>query len=235
MGPNSFAYLVYATAQTAIAVWAFVLWRRDRTTGALALLLPIAAVWYDNVVIALGGLIGPGTLLQALTFPRFAGHALLTPLWIVAAVSFAVRAGAFAKTERLVVIGSWVLYAAMVVVGLLNEVVFFKGELVSEGDAVYYTNVGRLFTPPPPSLTMLVVVLICGALVLWRTRWPWMLLGALPVPLSQAVRSDGPAFLFVNSGEVLMSVSLVATLAFLQRRAAGAVDDGHDRRDDQAA
>ena len=218
MGSTEFAYLVYAVAQTLVAIWAFVLWRKDRTAGALALLLPIAAVWYDNLIIALGGFIGPGSMLQALTFPRFAGHALLTPLWIVAAVSFAVRAGAFAKRARTVVIGSWVLYVAMVVIGLLNEVVFFEGKLVTEGDAVYYTNVGRLFTPPPPSLTMLVVVLICGALVLWHTRWPWMLLGALPVPLSQFLRSEGPAFLLVNSGEVIMSVSLVATLAFLQRR-----------------
>lgn len=218
MGTTAFAYIVYAAAQTALAVWAFALWRRDRTAGALALLLPIAAVWYDNIIIAIGGLIGPGPLLQALTFPRFAGHALLTPLWIVAAVSFAARVGAFGKRERLIVIGSWALYIAMVAVGLLNEVVFFKGELVTEGDAVYYTNIGRLFTPPPPSLTMLVVVLICGALVLWRTRWPWMLLGALPVPLSQALRTDGAAFLLVNSGEVLMSASLVATLAFLRRR-----------------
>ncbi|MDZ4168727.1 MAG: hypothetical protein U1E26_03605 [Coriobacteriia bacterium] len=218
MGSTEFAYIVYAIAQAVVAVWAFVLWRKDRTVGALALLLPIAAVWYDNLIIALGGFIGPGPMLQALTFPRFAGHALLTPLWIVAAVSFAVRAGAFAKRARTVVIGSYVLYGAMVAVGLLNEVVFFKGELVTEGDAVYYTNVGRLFTPPPPSLTMLVVVLICGALVLWHTRWPWMLLGALPVPLSQFLRSDSSAFLLVNSGEVIMSVSLVATLAFLQRR-----------------
>lgn len=218
MGANTFAYLVYAAAQTAIAVWAFVLWRRDRSIGSLALLLPIAAVWYDNLVIALGGYIGPGPTLETLTFPRFAGHALLTPLWIVAAVAMAVRAGAFAKHAKPVIIGSWVLYAVMVVVGLLNEVVFFSGELVTEGDVLYYTNAGRLFTPPPPSLTMLLVVLLCGALILWRTRWPWMLLGALPVPLSQFLRSDGAAFLLINSGEVLMSASLVATLAFLQKR-----------------
>lgn len=220
MGSTTLAYLIYSVAQAALAVWAFRLWREDRTAGALALLLPIAAVWYDNLIIALGGLIGPGPVLQALTFPRFAGHALLTPIWIVAAVAFALRAGAFVGRERLAVVGSWLLYGAMVLVGLLNEVVFFKGKLVTEGDAVYYTNVGRLFTPPPPSLAMLVVVLICSALVLWRTRWPWMLLGALPVPLSQAFGGDGVVFLFVNSGEVLMSASLVAALVFLRTREA---------------
>lgn len=222
MGTSTLAYVVYATAQAALAVWAFILWRKDRSAGALALLLPIAAVWYDNLVIALGVYIGPGPTLAALTIPRFAGHALFTPIWIVAAVSFAIRAGAFAGRERLFVVGSWVLYGSMVVVGLLNEVIFFKGELVTEGDAVYYTNVGRLFTPPPPSLTMLVVVLICGAIVMWRTRWPWMFLGALPVPLSQFLSGDGAAFLFINSGEVIMSASLVATLSFLMRREASA-------------
>jgi hypothetical protein len=222
MGTFTLVYIVYATAQAALAVWAFILWRKDRSAGALALLLPIAAVWYDNLIIALGVYVGAGPTLEALTVPRFVGHSLFTPIWIVAAVSFALRAGAFVGHERLFVIGSWVLYGAMVVVGLLNEVVFFKGELVTEGDAVYYTNVGRLFTPPPPSLTMLVVVLICGAIVLWRTRWPWMLLGALPVPLSQSLSGDGVAFLFINSGEIIMSASLVATLAFLQRREARA-------------
>lgn len=220
MGTATIAYFVYAAAQAALAVWAFLLWRKDRSAGAFALLLPIATVWYDNMMIALGSYIGAGPTLEALTIPRFAGHAMFTAIWIVAAVSFALRAGAFAAHKRAVTIGSWVLYGTMVVIGLFNEVIFFKGELVSEGDVIYYTNVGRLFTPPPPSLTMLVVVLICGAIVLWRTRWPWMLLGALPVPLSQFMSGDGAAFLLVNSGEVIMSASLVATLSFLMRREA---------------
>ena len=89
---------------------------------------------------------------------------------------------------------------------------------------LYYTNTGRVFTPPPPSLTMLVVVLICGAIVLWRTRgrWPWMLLGAVPVLASQAIRTDEVAFVLINSSEVIMSLSLVATLAFFRRREAAA-------------
>lgn len=217
------AYFVYAAAQAALAVWAFILWRADRSVGALALLMPIATVWYDNLIIAAGSWIGAGPVLEALTVPRFAGHALFTPAWIVAAVALAVRAGAFAGRQRVAAIASYVLYGTMVVVGLLNEVVFFRGELVIEGDVTYYTNVGRLFTPPPPSLTMLVVVLICGALVLWHTRWPWMLLGALPVPASQALSGDGAALLFINSGEVIMSASLVATLAFIRRREAAQI------------
>lgn len=220
MGFESIAYIVYGVLQAAVAVWAFFLWRKDRTAGAIALLLPIATVWYDNLILGLGSTIGAGATLEALTVPRFVGHALFTPAWIVAGVMLATRFGAFPGRERVAAIGSWILYAAMIVVGLLNEVIFFEGKLVQEGDVLYYTNVGRLFTPPPPSLTMLVVVLLAGIYVAVKTRgrWPWMALGALLVPIGQFLGEDGPMFLIINLGEVLMSVSLVATLAYAMKR-----------------
>jgi len=223
VGTYTAAYLAYAVAQGALGIWAFTLWRKERTATALALMLPPLTVVYDNLAIALGSYIGPGDLLLGLTIPRFAGHALFTPIWIVAAVGLALRAGAFAGRDRAFTVGSWALYGAMVVVGLVNEVISFVPEFVEEGDVVYYTNVGRIFTPPPPSLTMLLVVLVCGAIVLWRTRgrWPWMLLGALPVLASQAVRTDEIAFVLINSSEVIMSLSLVATLVYLRKRESG--------------
>jgi hypothetical protein len=220
VGFYSFAYIGYGILQALLAVWAFVLWRKDRTAGAFMLLLPIATVWYDNLILGLGSAIGAGPALELLTVPRFVGHALFTPSWIIASVMLATRFGAFAGRERIAAIGSWMLYAAMVVVGLFNEIVAFEGELVREADVLYYTNAGRLFTPPPPSLTMLVVVLLVGIYIAVRTRgcWPWMLLGALLVPIGQFLGEEGPMFLIVNLGEVLMSASLVATLAYVMWR-----------------
>ena len=220
MGIYSIGYIVYGFLQAALAVWAFTLWRKDRTAGAFMLMLPIATVWYDNLIIGLGGVIGAGATLEALTFPRFLGHSLFTPSWIVAGVMLATRFGAFAGRERIAKIGSWVLYAAMVAVGLVNEVISFRGELVREADVLYYTNVGRLITPPPPSLTMTVVVLLAGIYIAVRTRgrWPWLLLGALLVPAGQFAGESGPMFIIVNLGEALMSASLVATLAYVMRR-----------------
>jgi hypothetical protein len=77
-----------------------------------------------------------------------------------------------------------------------------------------------LITPPPPSLTMTLVVLLAGLYIVVRTRgrWPWLLLGALLVPAGQFAGAERPMFIIVNLGEVLMSASLVATLAYVMRR-----------------
>lgn len=54
------AYVVYAIAQAVPATWACRLYRPRPSVGALALMLPIAAVIYDNVMVALGPFIGDG-------------------------------------------------------------------------------------------------------------------------------------------------------------------------------
>lgn len=209
------AYLLYAVAQTALAVWAFRIYRKDPSAGTLTLMLPIAAVVYDNVAVAVGSFVGAGPLLEALSFPRFLGHALLTPVWIVTAVAFAIRSGAFAGRERVMSIGSWVLYAAMVLIGLVNSVVLLSFELVRLGDLVYYTNGGGIPGPPAPSIVMTLVVIVCGAIVLKRMRWPWMLAGALFMFVAAAIPRAIAGFVVSNSGEVIMAASLVATAAFL--------------------
>ena len=214
----SVVYLAYALAQAALAVVAYRLLRRRPSAGALTLLLPIAAVVYDNAMVAAGSLIGAGRLLEALSFPRFLGHALLTPIWIVTAVAFATRSGGFPGRERLFSRLSWGLYALAAMVGIVHSVVLFSYELVRQGDLVYYTNGGGLPGPPFPSISMVLVVIACGIIVLRRTKWAWMLVGALFMLGAAAAPQEVVGFVVSNSGEVLMAASLVATEAFLQRR-----------------
>ncbi len=214
------AYGVYAVAQAALAVWAYSLWRRHPTPGALTLLLPIAAVVYDNAIVATGGLIGAGSLLQALSFPRFLGHALLTPLWTVTAVILAQRADALGKRAPAIVRASWWAYGFLVALGVLNSVVLLRYELVDLPGLVSYTNAGGLPGPPIPSILMVLTVIVCGALVTRATRWPWMLGGALFMLAAAAVPTELVGFLVSNSGEVVLAAALVATEAFLQRRGA---------------
>lgn len=214
------AYVFYTVAQATLAVWAIRLCRRAPSVGAFTLFLPIAAVVYDNAMVALGRFIGDGRLLEILSFPRFLGHALLTPVWIVTAVAFATRAGAFPTAGKQLLEGSWVLYALMVAVGMVNSVVLLEYAPVVQGDLFYYTNAGGLPGPPAPSITMVLVVIACAVLVLRRTRWPWMLVGGLFMLLAAGVPTRLVGFVVSNSGEVVLAAALVATEAFLQRRVA---------------
>lgn len=210
------AYATYALAQGLLAIWAISLFRKDRTLTSLAVLAPVAAVVWDNSVIAIGSFLGAGPLLELLTFPRFLGHALFTPSWIIAATGLALRAGVLGRHGRKIFSGSLVLYFVMVGIGLVNEVIFYRGQLVEEADVVYYTNIGRLFTPPPPSLTMTLVVLVMGVLLI-RRRWIWLALGPVLMVGSQALGGDGFVFILINSAEVAMSATMIATLAWVMR------------------
>jgi len=167
---------------------------------------------------ALGATIGDGPLLVALSWPRFIGHALLTPAWIVAAVGFAQRAGASWFDRRAWQVGKWLLYGFAVVAGILRYVVFLEMAPVWDGGMFYYTNAGTFPGPPIGSITMLLVVLACGVAVFRKTRSPWMLLGALFMLVTQLVPRELVGFLVTNSGEVVMAITLVATEAILQRR-----------------
>jgi len=212
------AYVAFTLAQLAVAIWAFRLYRHRPSAGALALFLPIAALVWDNGVVAIGSLLGVGTLLQMLTYPRFIGHAFLTPIWTVTAVAFAGRAGALGSRHRAFESASWVLYALMVAYGVFDALVLLDLSPVRQADILYYTNVGGIPGPPAPAVVMVLVTIACGVLVLKAIRWPWMLAGALFMLVTAAIPTDLVGFVLSNSGEVVLGLALVLTERRLQQR-----------------
>lgn len=224
------AFVLFALAQAALAVVAIRLHLRRRALSpvsadpkdlsSLMLILPIAGVVWDNTIMALGARIGDGPLLVGLSWPRFIGHAVLTPAWIIAAIGFAQRATSPAgprrasPTKRTL---AWALFAFAVLAGVLRYVVFLEMAPVFDGGMFYYTNAGTFPGPPIGSITMLFVALIASTFVWRRARIPWMLLGSLFMLATQLIPRELVGFLVTNSGEVLMAASLVATEAALQR------------------
>ena len=173
---------------------------------------------WDNAVVALGAAVGPGDLLIALSWPRFIGHALLTPIWILTAFEYARRVDVPWLQGRGSRIAEWVLYLAMAGLGFLRSVVLLQFEEVRQGELFYYTNGGGFPGPPIPALVMVVLVVIAGVLVLRRTGWPWMLVGGIAMFIAAAVPISVAGFLTSNAGEVALSLALVATEQFLQQR-----------------
>jgi hypothetical protein len=212
------AYVVFALAQAALAVWAFVLFARRRSLGAFALALPIALLVWDNSVVALGAALGDGPLLVALSWPRFVGHALLTPIWILTGFEYARRVGVGRLQGNSSRVAEWVLYVAMAAFGFVRSVALLSFKPVVQGDLFYYTNGGGFPGPPLPAILMVVVVGVAGVLVLRRTGWAWMLVGGVAMLIAALVPQSVAGFMVSNSGEVLLSLALVATERFLQGR-----------------
>lgn len=212
------AYIGFALAQLALAVWAVALFVRRRSLGSFTVALPIALLVWDNAVVALGATLGGGPLLVALSWPRFIGHALLTPIWILTAFEYARRVGAPRLQNRGSFVAQWALYLAMAALGLLKSVILLRFEPVVQGDLFYYTNGGGFPGPPVPALVMVVVVIGAGIVLLRRAGWRWMLVGGVVMFVAAAVPISLAGFLVSNGGEVALSLAMVATERFLQRR-----------------
>jgi len=210
-------------SQAILAIFAIRLFIKERSVGTFMLILPIAAVVWDNSIVALGATIGDGPLLVALSWPRFIGHALFTPAWIVAGVEFAQRAGAKFLCNKVVNVGQWVLYAVCVALGFLRSVVFLEMAPAVEGGLFYYRNVGVFPGPPLGSIIMLFVVLLCAIAVLRYIKSPWMLLGSLYMLAVSVIPQEIAGFVFSNTGEVVMAATLVLTGYLLLRKKLTAV------------
>ncbi|MDO8915866.1 MAG: hypothetical protein Q7W16_07285 [Coriobacteriia bacterium] len=211
-------YVGFALAQAALAVWAFALFARRRSLGAFVVALPIALLVWDNSIVALGALLGDGPLLVALSWPRFIGHALFTPIWIITAFEYARRAGAGSLRGRWSHVAEWALYGSMAALGFARSVVLLRLEPVVQGDLFYYTNGGGFPGPPIPALVMVVVLIAAGVLVLRATGWRWMLIGGVVMFVAAAIPTSIVGFFVSNAGEVALSLALVATERFLQQR-----------------
>ncbi|NTU71457.1 MAG: hypothetical protein HGB10_06525 [Coriobacteriia bacterium] len=211
------AYIGFALAQLVIAIWGFVLFARRRSLGAFTLALPIALLVWDNAIVAAGATIGDGSLLVALSWPRFVGHALLTPIWILTGFELMRRVGAPRLQGRVSVIAEWVLYLAMATLGFVRSVVLLEFEPVIQGDLFYYTNGGGFPGPPVPALVMVVVVIVAGVIIWRRTGWSWLLAGGVVMFVAAAVPISVAGFFVSNAGEVALSLAFVATEAHLQR------------------
>lgn len=207
------AYALFALVHLFLGVWGLRLVLRRPSVAGWTLILPIFALVYDNSVAAVGSFIGEGALLRALTLPRFVGHAFLTPIWTVTSVGLAALFGVALARRRGARIASWVVYAVLVVLGIVDALVLLELEPLRDGTALVYTNAGGLPGPPAPAIVMVLVTIIMGALVLRQAHWPWMLAGAVFMLVAAAVPAPVAGFALSAAGEVVLASALVATEA----------------------
>ncbi len=220
-------FIVFALVHIAILVWTIRFWRRTRSSTVLMAMMPLLLLWYDCLLIGTGRWLGPSDLLYALSLPRYWGHWLFTPLWIIAAGGMLRLAGVPWVKPRWVMASFCLLAVAMIA---MEIPLFFTLELrpVCFMDTVRYAEavsanalcfpeqeVVRGSGPPVAAIVTNVVLFVSGCFIWARLRWPWLALGSLAMFFAAAVPASLASPAIGNLGEIVLAVSLLATLRML--------------------
>lgn len=203
----SLAFFAYAIGHCALFFWALLLFLRRRTPGTVPLLLVTAGLVYGNAMLGLGRYVGHGPVLEDLSVPRFFLHAIVTPMLMLSALGLVRRAGvAWARTAA-VTIAVTALVLAMIALGFHTDMIRLQLEAKDAAGVVSFTNAAAS-GPPLPALVVVAVLIAAGLLVWRRTRWPWLLAGALA---QLVLASLGDAIVVAgNLGELALLTALVA-------------------------
>ncbi len=232
---SAYAFPVYVLAHLTIFIWCISLVRLYHAPGAGIVAMISAALVYDNLIVSLGTTIGSGTMLQLLSWPRFAMHATLTPFMMIAVLQFAAAAGfSWARNLRWR-IAIWILVFALIAFGVVDHVIGLETMPACFDGVLRYTSnlhPSHFCTPdqfqvmgsgpPVASIVGNLMTLIVGFSLWRRAGWPWLMLGSAAMFAAAAVPISGFGLAPGNGGEVLLQSATAATAWRLsQRHAAG--------------
>jgi hypothetical protein len=223
---SAFLFPIYVAAHIAILSAALYLGRVHKAPGAWLTALIAGALVYDNLIVSLGTTIGIGDLLQTLSWPRFAMHALFTPFMMVAVTQMGAAGGIRWTESQPWKIALWVLVAAMIVVGAFESLVGLETAPACFNGIIRYTSsvspsqlcfegqpTGSGGGPPIPSIVGNLVALVVG-FGLWRQHgWVWLMLGSLIMFAAAAVPIGALGMAASNGGEVVLMTGYVVTVA----------------------
>jgi len=222
----AYMFPLYVVAHLVILIWALNLARAHKAPGALLVAMIAAGLVYDNLIISLGTTIGIGSLLQALSWPRFAMHALLTPFMMIAVTQMAAAGGIRWAETNVWRVTVWVLVVSMMALGSFEHLIGLETVPACFDGIIRYTanlypshfcyegqEIVQGSGPPIPSIVGNILTLVVG-FSLWRHNgWIWLMVGALVMFLAATVPFRGFGMAPGNAGEVLLMFSYVATVA----------------------
>lgn len=176
----------------------------------LILFLVLAGLLYDNLIIAIGSLIGENSLLKILSAGRFYIHAFFTPTMIIFGFGVLRNADvkwAQGKTAHIVVCMFTTLLIAL---GVYSDILRLDLQTKIVGDILRYVNEGGIKGPPVPAI-LTIIFLITAGISLWRsTGWKWLAIGSIFMFIAAGMGMGG-LFYISNLGEVILSFANVYT------------------------
>lgn len=208
-------YYIYLATACVYGVLIFLAVRRwepgSSSPGRIIWLLIMAALLYDNALIALGTSFGTGKLLHSLHAVRYWLHAFLTPLLIPVAYEIWQQARLPVRARMMLplVWGATILLILYQSFAAWREVHHLRA--VREFGVIHYSPAAHQM---PLMLIIVMLVLVFVAIVLLTYRGGWQLaLGIFLMPFIMWLGLPLGGRAWSNVGELVLMISLWMTLA----------------------
>lgn len=180
------------------------------------LLLVTFGLVYDNLVLAMGSVIGKGSFLDGLNEMRYWFHAFFTPLLILfswAAIR-KTRIDWLKGQAGFVLAGVFTL--AMIIAELIQNTLGLKLESAQKYGVLSYESAGS--QGPPIMIIGVTVALLLAGIILWKKlKWKWMAFGVILMGIGSAVPIPLESDAATNGFELILLISLWATKAFIDK------------------
>lgn len=205
----SFAHLNIALMEWVLLGWTIRLWRQSRSLPMIVLPIVLASISYDNLILAMGSLIGEGELLETLSMVRFLLHYVVVPLFIVIGVEIAHRAGAGWANPAVRVL-SWVIALGIAGVDVTTHYIGLDLVPVRFAGILRYTA-ANVSGPPITTILVNLFMLLIGIGIWIRLKWPWLFVGTVVALIGNAIPSSLVGTLAGSGSEFVMAISLLLT------------------------
>lgn len=207
-----YIYLTTACVYVLLIYWAVRRWETGtRSFARILLILVLAALLYDNAIIALGTSIGAGDLLLGLHAVRYWLHAFITPSLVLVAYEIWEQANLPVRS-RIVYPLAWIVTISLILYqsyAAWQEVRHLRA--VREFGVIHYTPAARSSMPLMLIIVMLVLVYVAIVLLLYRESWQ-LALGIFLMPFIMWLGLPLGGRAWSNVGELILMISLWLTL-----------------------
>ena len=203
--------IVFSIAIVAHAALLFLTTRLLFATSERIVAILLVALNIDNMILLLSDVAYGYDWYLVASQLRYALHVLVLPLLVVAVRDVAARAGiSFAMTRAMVLL-SWLVTGALLIVGISTELI---GLTLTPtwlyGHARYVSVIQQL---PVATIATNFIVLVVAAFIWYRSRWGWLFAGALFIfVVNGALASQPFSLLAGNLAEIVFAAAWVATL-----------------------
>ena len=220
---DPYIYGLYSLAYLFLFLWGLNLSiKYGFLTWLNVLLLVTFGLIYDNLVLAMGSIIGEGPFLKGLNVMRYWFHAFFTPLLILFSWGSIRRTRIHWLKERTGLIVAAVFTVAMIIAELIQNTIGLKLEPAMNYGVLSYESTGS--HGPPIMIIGVTLALLLAALILWKKlQWKWMAVGVILMGIGSAVPIPLESDAATNGFELILLISLWATKAFLEKKTEQAV------------